>query len=209
MDPLDLDTEQLIERASHGDCAARQQLLIRHRDRLCRMVQVRLDRRLAARVDPSDVVQEALLEADRKLSAYLDERPLPFYPWMRRLAWERLVKLHRRHLQARRSVAREDLGALSLPDESALELAGRLIASGTSPSSHLARQERRDQILVALSRLGEHDREVLVLRYLEELSTREIAALLETTEGAIRTRHVRALQRLRVLLGDALGEGPP
>jgi RNA polymerase sigma-70 factor (ECF subfamily) len=209
MEPPDPDTEQLIERARHGDRAARQQLLVRHRDRLCRMVRVRLDRRLAARIDPSDVVQEALLEADRKLAAYLHERPLPFYPWIRRLAWERLVKLHRRHLQARRSVAREDQGFADLPDESALELAGRLIAPRTSPSSHLAREERRDQILAALGRLEERDREVLVLRYLEELSTREIAALLQTTEGAIRTRHVRALQRLRVLLGEALGESRP
>jgi RNA polymerase sigma-70 factor (ECF subfamily) len=202
MYPSDPDTEQLIERARHGDRAARQQLLVRHRDRLCRMVQVCLDRRLAARIDPSDVVQEALLEADRELMAYLHERPLPFYPWIRRLAWERLVKVQRRHLQARRSVAREDRGVPDLPDESALELAGRLIAPRTSPSSHLAREERRDQVLAALARLEERDREVLVLRYLEELSTREIAELLQTTEGAIRTRHVRALQRLRVLLGE-------
>ena len=204
-DPPDRDTEQLMDRACRGDAAARQELLVRYRDRLCRMVRVRLDRRLAARIDPSDVVQEALLEADRKLAAYLHERPLPFYPWIRRLAWERLVKLHRRHLQARRSVTREDHGVPDLPDESALELAGRLIASGTSPSGRLAGKERRDQLLAALTRLEERDREVLVLRYLEELPTREIAVLLETTEGAIRTRHVRALQRLRVLLG----EGPP
>jgi RNA polymerase sigma-70 factor (ECF subfamily) len=178
VDHPDPDTEQLIARARQGDRAARQELLARHRDRLCRMVEVRLDRRLAPRIDASDVVQEALLEADRKLAAYLDERPLPFYPWLRRLAWERLVKARRRHLQARHSVAREDPGIPDLPDDSARELAGRLIAPGTSPSSHLARAEWRDQVLAALARLEERDRAVLVLRYLEELSTREIAALL-------------------------------
>src|SRR5437763_14614661 len=93
------DTEELLRRAGDGDAAARQQLLARHRDRLRRMVAVRLDQRLAARVDPSDVVQEALIEADRKLDDYLEQRPVPFYPWLRRLAWEQLVKLHERHVQ--------------------------------------------------------------------------------------------------------------
>src|SRR6516225_12117126 len=118
------DTDQLLEKACQGDDPARQQLLARHRRRLHRMVAAHLDRRLAARVDPSDVVQEALDDAARKLDGYLRQRPLPFYPWLRRLAWERLVKLHRRHLRAhRRSVGREEPGLLALPDESALELA--------------------------------------------------------------------------------------
>src|SRR5215469_5432244 len=119
------DTEELVERASQGDGSARQQLLWRHRDRLKGMVAVRLDRRVAARVDPSDVVQEALAEAAAKLSDYLRQRPLPFYPWLRRLAWERLVKLHRYHIHAgKRSVTREQVS--TLPDESADELARRL-----------------------------------------------------------------------------------
>src|SRR6516162_696000 len=142
MTPANPNTEQLIEQASRGDAAAREQLLVRHRDRLRRMVQVRMDRRLAARIDPSDVVQEALADAAGKLSDYLRRRPLPFYPWLRRLAWERLVKLHRRHIRAHiRSVAREDAGPLALPDESALELARRLIAPDTSPSHHLVQEE--------------------------------------------------------------------
>src|SRR3954471_19959386 len=115
----DGDNEQLLERACAGDAAARQELLGLHRDRLRQMVSVRLDRRLAARVDPSDVVQEALAEAARKLDDYLGARPLPFYPWLRRLAWERLVKLHERHLRAqRRSAMRERAGSLALPDGS-------------------------------------------------------------------------------------------
>src|SRR6516165_5011523 len=97
----DADTDELLERAGSGDTTAREQLLIRHRARLRRMVAVRLDRRLAARVDPSDVVQETLAEAARNLADYLRERPIPFYPWLRRLAWERLVKLHRRHIRTR------------------------------------------------------------------------------------------------------------
>ncbi|HTK78727.1 MAG TPA: RNA polymerase subunit sigma, partial [Gemmataceae bacterium] len=88
------DSEELLRRAGGGDEPARQQLLARYRDRLRRMVAVHLDPRLAARLDPSDVVQDALLDAAGKLSHYLRTRPVPFYPWLRRLAWEHLVKLH-------------------------------------------------------------------------------------------------------------------
>src|SRR5947199_4295375 len=118
------DTEQLVERAAHGDAAARQQLLTRHRPRLRRMVAVRLDRRLAARVDPSDLVQETLAEAAEDLSDYLRRRPIPFYPWLRQIACQRLIDVHRRHLHAgKRSVTREEPPALT--DQSALELARR------------------------------------------------------------------------------------
>jgi RNA polymerase sigma-70 factor (ECF subfamily) len=201
------DTEELIARVASGDGTARQQLLARHRARLRHMIAVRLDRRLAARVDPSDVVQEALADAARKLTAYVRDRPLPFYPWLRRLAWERLVKIHRRHLHThRRSARREEPGVLNLPDESAAELAQRLVSSGSSPSRQLLRAEMRQRVREALAALGERDREVLVLRYLEQLSTREIAAVLEISEGAVKVRHLRALERLRRLLGDDLGE---
>src|SRR5262245_26226401 len=105
----ELDTEELLNRVGQGDGDARQRLLTRHRRRLRQMLTVRLDRRLAARVDPSDIVQEALAEAARSLDDYLRDRPVPFYPWLRRFAWERLVEVNRRHLQARRrSVAREE-----------------------------------------------------------------------------------------------------
>src|SRR5262245_15642970 len=108
MAPRDADTEDLIARASGGDPSACQQLLARHRERLRRMVAVRLDRRLAARLDPSDVVQEALLQAAQQLAGYLRERPLPLYPWLRRIAWEHLLKTHQRHITAqKRSTTRE------------------------------------------------------------------------------------------------------
>jgi RNA polymerase sigma-70 factor (ECF subfamily) len=199
------DTDELIAQASQGDRSARQQLLARHRDRLKQMVRVRMDRRLAARVDPSDVVQEALVDAAQKLSGYLREQPVPFYPWLRRLAWEHLVRLHQRHLYAsKRSVLREEVPAL--PGESAVELARRLLGSATSPSRQLLRKELRRRVQDALDQLGERDREVLVLRYLEGLSVQETAAVLATTEGAVKVRHLRALERLRGLLGNDFGK---
>jgi RNA polymerase sigma-70 factor (ECF subfamily) len=198
----DGESEELIARARGGDPWARQQLLERHRQRLCRMVAARLDRRLAARVDPSDVVQEALAEAAGKLSAYLRQRPVPFYPWLRRLAWEHLIKTHQRHLAARkRSAGREEPYLPGLPDESALELVQRLAAPGTSPSNHLLREELRRRVREALAQLAEGDREVLVLRYLEQLPFHDIADVLGVREAAVKMRHTRALQRLRDLLG--------
>jgi RNA polymerase sigma-70 factor (ECF subfamily) len=196
------DTDVLLDRAAAGDQRARQQLLGRHRDRLKKMIALRLDRRLVARVDPSDVVQEALADADRKLDAYLRDRPLPYYPWLRRLALERLIKLHQRHRARKRAIGREEYRLQALPDQSVLELAQKLIDPVSGPSQELLREELRRRVRAALERLSERDRTLLVLRYLEQFSTREIAAELDTTEGAVKTRHVRALARLRSLLDD-------
>ena len=199
------DTEHLLERAGRGDPAAAGQLLERHRGRLKRMVAVRLDRRLAARVDPSDVVQETLAEAARRLPDYLRDRPLPFYPWLRRLTADRLAVLHRRHVRAaNRAVGREEP---PLPDHSALALADRLFARQSNPSARLRRQERRERVRAALAVLPGPDREVLVLRILEGLPTRETAAVLGMSEVAVRSRQVRALDRLKGLLGPDFLEG--
>jgi RNA polymerase sigma-70 factor (ECF subfamily) len=203
----DPDTEELVERARGGDREARQQLLVRHRKRLRQMVALRMDHRLRARVDPSDVVQEALADAAQELSDYLRKRPLPFYPWLRQLAWERLIELHRRHLHAqKRSVRREDPEFLALPEESAVQLAQRLLAPGSSPSERLLRDELRGRVQAALAQLPPRDREVLVLRHLEQLSTQETAAVLGISPGAVKTRHLRAVERLRGLLGEDLAE---
>ena len=211
-EPHRIDADELIERAARGDDAARHQLLARHRDRLKRMVAVHLDRRLAARVDPSDIVQEALLDAHRELSDYLRRRPLPLYPWLRQLAWERLLKSHRAHIRAqKRSVGREEPRDLLLPEESAVQLAHRLIAAGTNPSHRLIRDELRQRVRAALEAAPPRDREVLVMRHLEEMSAAEIAAALGITERAAKARHSRALERLRVLLDEdpRQGEGRP
>jgi RNA polymerase sigma-70 factor (ECF subfamily) len=170
------------------------------------MVAIRLDPRLAARVDPSDVVQEALLDAAQQLDRYLRERPVDFYPWLRRLAWEHLVKLHERHVQARRrSVLREEPGILALPEDSAVLLAQRLAGEGTSPSQRLVRWELQDRVRVALAQLSPTDREVLVLRYLEQLPTTEIAQVLGLGTSAVKMRHWRALERLSRLLNSESG----
>jgi RNA polymerase sigma-70 factor (ECF subfamily) len=167
------------------------------------MVSVHLDARLAARVDPSDVVQDVMLEATRKLPRYLQQRPVAFYPWLREIAWQRLVHLRQHHLAAqKRSVLREQRWDADLTDESVQELANRLVASGTSPSHRAVRQELRSRVRAALDALSTNDRQVLVLRYLEQLSTAEAVQVLGISEDAFIKRHVRAIQRLRRLLDE-------
>ena len=168
---------------------------------------VRLDPQMRARVDPSDVVQEALVEAFRKLPNYLRQRPLPFYPWLRRIAWERLVKLNDRHVQAqKRSVRREARWQMQLPDQSVMQLAQRIVTSATSPSQQVIRKEVRERVRAALNGMQPYDREVLVLWYLEQLSTADIAVILELTESGVKSRHRRSLIRLTGLLSEEIEE---
>jgi RNA polymerase sigma-70 factor, ECF subfamily len=163
------------------------------------MIAVRLDARIAARVDPSDVIQETLAVAHRQLSEYLPKRPLPFYLWLRRIACDRLADLHRRHFRAkRRSVGREELLALS--DDSAMTLGQRLFSPETSHLGRLVRKEMLQQVRGALERLSVRDREVLILRHLEELGIRETASVLGISESAAKLRHLRAIERLQKLV---------
>jgi RNA polymerase sigma-70 factor, ECF subfamily len=197
-------TGGLLNRASRGDVAARHELLERYRRYLRRLVAVRLDRRVARRVDASDIVQEALADASVRMDHYLLARPLPFLDWLRRLVRDRMVDAHRRHLGSlRRSVARERPTS-ELTDASAVELGRLLVAADTSPSNRLDRRERFERIAVALATLPDRDREVLIMWYLEQRSAREIAEALGITERGLRSRHLRALLRLRGRL-----ESPP
>jgi RNA polymerase sigma-70 factor (ECF subfamily) len=197
------DTDQLLESAAAGDAAAAQALLTHCRPRLRRMVAMRLDPSIKARVDPSDVVQEVLAEAYQKLPAYLVERPVSFYPWLRQMAWQRLVKLHRAHIATtRRSVRREQAQALPISDQSAAELADRFAASETGPTQRVLRSELRQRVRAALDRLPESDRELLVMRYLEHLKLKEIAETLQITVPAAKMRHARALERLERELNE-------
>jgi RNA polymerase sigma-70 factor (ECF subfamily) len=203
------DTDQLLERVRHNDRDARGRLLQRHRGRLRALIALRMDPRLAARIDASDVVQESLAEADRRLADYVRTRPLPFYPWLRGLALERLAQLYRTHVRSqKRSVEREERSLPLLPDDSVRELAQRLAGHGSSPSGRQRHEDLRQRLHDALDRLAERDREVIVLRHLEQLSVKEIAAVLRITEGAVKVRHVRALERLRKLLGTDREEEP-
>jgi RNA polymerase sigma-70 factor, ECF subfamily len=190
----------LIDRAAGGDQAARGELLEGYRDHLRRMVAARLDRRLAPRVDASDLVQETLATAANRLDEYLRDRRISIIGWLRGLARERVVDAHRHHLVAdRRTVTRESR-VPDLPDTSALDLGRRLFAGDTSPSNNLMRREQNDRILAGLASLSARDREILVMKYLEQRSTAEVAEALGLTERGVKGRHVRALVRLREVM---------
>lgn len=194
--------DEILARAARGDTSARAQLLEQHRDRLKRMVALRLDRRVLKRVDPSDIIQETLIQANHKLDEYLRQQPIPFYPWLRQLAWDQLVTAYRRHVVAhRRSTTREDF-VPDLSDESVAELATVLCDLSEEPLRKLLRAEAQGRLRDALSQLAEQDREILVLRYLEQLSTADTAAILNLGLSAVKMRHLRAIERLRELLGN-------
>ncbi len=206
--PDDADTDRLLERARQRDAGAFEELLARHRHRLRQMVAVRMDNRISARVDPSDVVQEAMAEATKRFDAYVQEPVVAFYPWLRRIAWERLVDLHRRHIGAeKRSVTRER--SLGLSDASTMRFAELLKARDDGPLKHMLRQELHGRVRAALAELDDNDREILVLRHLEQLNTHECAAVLGITENAAVQRHVRALRRFKRILADDITESHP
>jgi RNA polymerase sigma-70 factor (ECF subfamily) len=205
--PDDPPTETLLRSAATGSGPALQKLLTRHRERLVKMVANRLDPRVSARIDASDVVQEALTDAARKFEDYLRDRPLPFYPWLHRLASERLSKEHRRHLRLEvRGADREVSGS---PAGSDLRPVDRVPGADLGPVQALIREEERREVRQVLDGLTSRDREVLVMRYLEGLSFAEMAERLGLAEGTVKVRHFRALERLRAKMawGDPGGPG--
>lgn len=192
------DAQDLIQAAAAGDDSALTGLMERHRERLRNMVRVRMDERIQARVDPSDVIQDALQVAARELPSYAREQPIAFYPWLRSIAWQQLMRAHERHLHAaKRSVAREERYAWQLSTDSTMRLAGALVDPAASPSGVLQRRERIDQLRSLLHALPEEEREILLQRYLEHMTIAEIAASLGATEASVRMRQLRVLRKLR------------
>lgn len=198
------DTEELLARARKGDERAGMEALARQRQRLKSMLTLRMDKRLKSRLDPSDVIQESMIVASQRLGEFFRQENVPFYVWLRTLTFERLIDMQRAHLYAkRRSVSREERSVLSLPDESVAELASRLVDVAGGPEAGLVRDELRARVQAALDRLSPDDREVLVLRHLEQLSVAETAGVLGIKEGTVKVRALRALKRLREVLEES------
>ncbi len=183
------DSPEMVERLQRvqaGDLRPWEAMLAENRDRLRRFVQLRMNRRLAGRVDPSDVIQEAYLEASRTLDSYLQEPSLPVFLWLRHITGRKLTDLHRKHLGAQmRDAGREIPLWQGVPEASSESLAAHLLGKLTAPSEPI-------------------DREVLTLRHFEQLSNVEVARVLDIHESAASKRYVRALERLH----DVLGESP-
>jgi RNA polymerase sigma-70 factor (ECF subfamily) len=196
MNPEDA-TNELLARAAAGEPAAAAALWQRHRAALHRAITLRLDRRVAARLDASDVLQETYLEAARRLPEYLQRRDMPFELWLRWLAREQVLQCHRRHLADKRAVSRE-VGAL--PAESSQLLARALLDGAPSPSRQVAAAEQAERLRLALQQLTDDERDLILWRHFEQLSNREISQLLKISEAAAGKRYVRSVERLRSLL---------
>jgi len=200
-DPDD-KTQRLLRRAAEGDQEGWRLLLAQHRGRLRRMVALRLDQRLQGRIDPSDVIQEAFLEASVRLPEYLRQPSMPFFLWLRFLTGQKLVALHRHHLRTdMRDASREiSLYHGALPKTSSAALAGHLLGRELLPSEAAMRAEMKIRLQEALNGMDPLDREVLALRHFEQLNNRETAQALDIQEAAASKRYVRALRRLKDIL---------
>jgi RNA polymerase sigma-70 factor (ECF subfamily) len=207
--PADPDPEiaALVERLRGGDQAALGVLFDRHREKLRRMVSFRLDGRLAGRVSASDVLQEAYIDALKRVEHYFTKPDQPFFGWLRLVVGQRLADVHREHLAWKRDAGREiGLHASPAGADSAC-MAACLLARGSSPSAAADRNERFVQLEAALAQMDPLDREVLALRHFEELSNADTAELLGIQPPAASKRYVRALARLKQILEEVPGFG--
>ena len=203
-------TAALLDRLRAGDEQALGELFTLYRERLWRMLYVRLDRRLESRASPDDVLQEAFLDVARRVGEYLAAPAVPFYVWLRFLTLQRMQLLHRAHLGAQaRDVGRQvPLPQGDTPLASSESLAGQLVSRMTSPSQAAIRHELQARLRAALDEMEPLDREVLALRHFEELSNNEVAQVLGISKDAASKRHVRALKRLKEIFTDLGGTLP-
>jgi len=201
------ETDRSLRRVAQGDRQEWGALLERHRLRLRRMIALRLDQRLQGRIDASDVIQEAYLEASTRLEEYLRQPTMPFFLWLRFLTGQKLMELHRHHLGAQmRDAGREvSLYRGSLPETSSAALAAQLLGHETQPSEAAVRAERKVRLQEALNTMEPMDREVLALRHFEQLTTPEVARVLGITDAAASKRYLRALKRLKEVLDSMPG----
>jgi RNA polymerase sigma-70 factor (ECF subfamily) len=201
-EPAHPTDDDLIRPAAGGDAGALAELFGRYRKRLRQMVRLRLDRRLQGRVDPSDVLQEAYLDAAEQLPHYLNRPEMGFFLWLRLVTGQRLARVHRQHLGAAiRDAGREvSLHRGAMPQASTASLAAQLLGRVTSASRAVARAEVQVQLQQALNGMDPIDREVIALRHFEELTNAEAATVLDLSAQAASKRYVRALKRLQAIL---------
>jgi RNA polymerase sigma-70 factor, ECF subfamily len=197
----------LLSRIHAGDQHALGEFFAQHRGRLLKMVRLRLDRRLQGRLDPEDVLQEAFVDAARRLREYVADPRMPPYVWLRFLTVQRLQTLHRLHLGVKSRDASREVSLFngSVPAADSRSLAAQLLGRLTTPSRAAIRAEIQIKIQEALNAMDPIDREILALRHFEELTNGETAAVLGIHKGAASNRYVRALRRLKEIRSPALG----
>jgi RNA polymerase sigma-70 factor (ECF subfamily) len=201
------DLPELLQRAAAGDQEALENRLARHRDRLKRMVRLRLSRRLQGRVDDSDVLQESFLEISKKLPEYVRQPDLPFFLWLRHMTGLKLAEFHRRHLETQMRYADREVSLHrgGLPEADSVSLAAQLLGKLTTPSQAAIKAEQRIYVQEALNSMDPIDREVLALKHFVQLSTAEIAEVLGLSKAGAGSCYLRAIKRLREILARTPG----
>lgn len=191
--------EELLERVRNHDADAVAEVFALYRERLRRMVRLRLDRRLQGRIDPSDVLQEAFIDVAARAAEYANKPDLPFFLWLRMVTGQRLLEIHRRHLQTKMRDADLEVSLYggALPQANSMSLAAQLLGRLTTASAAAMRTELQIQLQQVLNGMDPIDREILALRHFEELSNGEIATVLELSKAAASNRYIRALKKLK------------
>lgn len=206
-DSTDEATRALIQAAISGDQRALARLFDQFRLPLRRMVELRMDDRLKGRVDPSDVLQEAYLDLAAKLENFQTRGKMSFFLWLRLVTGERLLNIHRRHLNAEKRDVRRELSIHQtyIPQASSVSIAGHLIGNDSSASNRVIRAELRSKLRKTLDSMDEIDREIIALRHFEELSNVQIAEVLMISKTAASNRYIRAMARLKTILDQLPG----
>ncbi|RLS80111.1 MAG: sigma-70 family RNA polymerase sigma factor [Planctomycetota bacterium] len=202
-------TVELLDRVRGGDADAVNRLLERHRGALRRMIDQRMDRVIERRVDASDIVQDVLLEANRRLGDYLANPTMPFRLWLRHMARDRLIDAHRRHrVAASRSLDREVPLVAGDGERSGADVIGQVADRELTPAAAATWHELERRFAAAVELLDDADRQIVLLRHFEHLSTAEAAEVLGLTKPAVGMRYLRAMRRLRTLLDGGTGADP-
>ncbi len=198
-------TQQLLAGVKDGDAAAMNRLMERHRDAVQRLVQMRLDRKIKQRVAVSDVVQDVLIEANRRLQDYVANPAMPYHLWLRQITKDRIIDAHRRHRgSAKRSVDKEQpVVAPAGMHQSTMDLAAQICDPELTPAAAATQKEMARRVEAAIAELNEQDAEIIVMRHYEKLSNQEVAQALGLTQPAASMRYLRAVRRLREMLSDA------
>lgn len=175
-----------------------------HRERFWHLVTFRMDRRITARVDADDVLQEAFVAASTRLEHYLRDPSFTLFVWLRMIVTQTLIDVHRRHLGTEmRSAGREvTVGGPKYPQTTSVSLAAHLVGNQTSPSAAVARDESSETLAVAIERMSSLDQETIALRHFEGLTNTETAEVLGISITAASNRYVRALSRLKQILEE-------
>lgn len=191
---------ELVEKAEAGSAQSLGMAFEVYRDQLRRAIRLRVNSRLKAREDESDILQEAFLAAAKDLSRYAKEKPVSVYVWFRGHVQQRLLAAHRKHLDCQKRDARREVGIYRNnlgPGVDSLSIAGQLVGSLTSPSQSVSKAERREILRQILDDMDPLDREIVALRHFESLKSIEIASLLDIKESTASTRYLRALKKIR------------